>query len=163
LSPCSLPKVFSKFQQLFPPTEDRECVVGDRAAPLRSHDRSGRIGQIVYDRAGAGSARFARGVGARRGFAQWLQPQRPLACGAARGVNPVRILKVIEGAWHDSCLMDHVDLLANGPIYLMDRGFYAIDLVARWTARRVRFIVRGKYTHLRYEVQWTIGLPRKIG
>ena len=28
---------------------------------------------------------------------------------AARGVNPVRILKVIEGAWHDSRLMDDVE------------------------------------------------------
>jgi len=47
---------------------------------------------------------------------------------AARGVNPVRLLKVIEGAWSDAPLMADVELIAEGPIYLMDRGFYAIDL-----------------------------------
>jgi hypothetical protein len=85
------------------------------------------------------------------------------ALNAPRGVNPVRILKVIEGAWHDSCLMDEVALEADGPMYLMDRGFYAIDLVARWTGQGVRFIVRAKRTKIRYDVQWTIGLARRIG
>ena len=82
---------------------------------------------------------------------------------AARGVNPVRILQVIEGAWHDSRLMSDVKLLAQGPIYLMDRGFYAIDLVARWIGQRVRFIVRAKCTHLRYTVLQRRGVPRKEG
>jgi len=85
------------------------------------------------------------------------------ALNAERGVNPVRILKVIEGAWHDSCLMDDVALEADGPIYLMDRGFYAIDLAARWAEQGVRFIVRAKLTHLRYDVEWTMGLPRRAG
>jgi hypothetical protein len=82
---------------------------------------------------------------------------------AARGVNPVRILKVIEGAWSDAPLMAEVELAADGPIYLMDRGFYAIDLVARWIRRRVRFIVRAKRTKIRYDVEWTMGLARHIG
>jgi hypothetical protein len=84
------------------------------------------------------------------------------AIDAARGMNPVRVLKVIEGPWHDACLMDDVDLVAAGPIYLMDRGFYAIDLVARWIERRVRFIVRAKCTHLRYEVEEQRGAPRRV-
>jgi hypothetical protein len=82
---------------------------------------------------------------------------------AARGANPVRILKVIEGAWHDSRLMEDVELQAQGPIYLMDRGFYAIDLVARWVKQRVRFIVRAKLTHLCYEVVEYRGAPRRVG
>lgn len=81
----------------------------------------------------------------------------------ARGANPVRILKVIAGAWHDSCLMEGVELRAAGPVYLMDRGFYAIDLVARWIAQQVRFIVRAKRTHLRYEVERVVGKPRRVG
>jgi len=84
------------------------------------------------------------------------------AIDAARGVNPVRILKVIEGAWHDSCLMEDVALLANGPVYLMDRGFYAIDLVARWIQHNVRFIVRAKLTNLRYAVEAHQGAPRQV-
>jgi hypothetical protein len=85
------------------------------------------------------------------------------ALNAARGASPVRILKTIEGAWGDASLMADVDLIADGPIYLMDRGFYAIDLVAQWIGRGVRFIVRAKRTKIRYDVEWTMGLPRKIG
>ena len=82
---------------------------------------------------------------------------------SARGVNPVRILKMIEGAWGDAPLMAGVELIADGPIYLMDRGFYAIDLVARWIERRVRFIVRAKSTKIRYEVLRTMGRVRRAG
>ena len=82
---------------------------------------------------------------------------------AARGVNPVRILKVIEGAWHDSRAIRDAALTANGPVYLMDRGFYAIDLLAGWAREGVRFIVRAKRTHLRYDVERTVGPPRRIG
>ena len=82
---------------------------------------------------------------------------------AARGVNPVRILKLIEGAWSDAPLMAGVDLIAEGPLYLMDRGFYAIDLVASWIKRRVRFIVRAKRTKIRYDVLRTLGRARRAG
>jgi hypothetical protein len=85
------------------------------------------------------------------------------ALNAARGVNPVRILKIIEGAWSDTPLMADVELAADGPIYLMDRGFYAIDLVAHWIRERVRFIVRAKRTKMRYEVLRTMGRPRRVG
>jgi hypothetical protein len=81
---------------------------------------------------------------------------------AAPGSNPVRILKVIQGPWYDACLMDDVELQAAGPIYLMDRGFYAIDLVARWAQQGVQFIVRAKRTHLRYEVEEHRGAPRRV-
>ena len=82
---------------------------------------------------------------------------------AARGVNPVRILKLIEGAWSDAPLMAEVELSADGPIYLMDRGFYAIDLVARWIGRQVRFIVRAKRTKIRYDVLRRLGPARRTG
>jgi len=86
-----------------------------------------------------------------------------LALDAARGVNPVCIIKIIEGAWHDSRLIRSVELIAQGPTYLMDRGFYAIDLVTRWTQRRVRFIVRAKRANLRYGTVRRIGPARRIG
>lgn len=79
---------------------------------------------------------------------------------AAPGINPVRIIKTIEGAWSDSVLMKQVDLDPNGPIYLMDRGFYAIDMVARWIGGRVNFIVRAKRTKIRYEIERVMGPPR---
>lgn len=85
------------------------------------------------------------------------------ALDAARGVNPVLWLKVIEGAWHDSRAIRGVALVAKGPVYLMDRGFYAIDLLARWQREQVRFIVRAKRTHLRYDVVRTVGRPRRVG
>lgn len=82
---------------------------------------------------------------------------------AARCINPVRILKIIEGSWSDAPLMADVGLATDGPIYLMDRGFYVIDLVARWIGGRVRFIVRAKRTKIRYEPLRTMGRPRRIG
>lgn len=85
------------------------------------------------------------------------------ALNAARGVNPIRILKTIEGGWSDARLIDGVELIARGPVYLMDRGFYAIDLVAHWIGCGVRFIVRAKKTKMRYELLWTMGAARRIG
>lgn len=103
-----------------------------------------------------GCARISRmAVG---GAVLWM-----FALDAARGVNPVRVLKVIEGAWSDAPLMADVRLTPNGPIYLMDRGFYAIDLVAGWVRNDVRFIVRAKRTHMRYAVDWTKGPARRVG
>lgn len=63
---------------------------------------------------------------------------------AAADCCPVRVLKVVAGAWHDSKEMIGVDLIADGPIYLMDRGFYALGLIQSWMERRVRFIVRAR-------------------
>jgi len=42
-------------------------------------------------------------------------------------------------------------------------GFYAIDLVARWIGRRVRFIVRAKRTKIRYDVLRTMGRAARPG
>ncbi len=82
---------------------------------------------------------------------------------AARGCCPVKVLKVVEGAWHDTTVMRDVELLARGPIYLMDRGFYAFDLLEKWLKDEVRFIVRARRRSLRYQVLKTISAPRWIG
>lgn len=71
---------------------------------------------------------------------------------AAKGVCPVKVLKTVHGAWHDSVIMRKVSLIANGPIYLMDRGFYCIDLLAQWLHDQVRFIVRVKQRELKYDL-----------
>lgn len=64
------------------------------------------------------------------------------AVDAARGLSPVRVLKVIQGAWNDSCRMKDVALEPRGPVYLMDRGFFSVVLIERWLGEGVRFIVR---------------------
>ena len=64
---------------------------------------------------------------------------------AARGTCPVRVLKVMAGAWHDSKQMIGVELIARGPVYLMDRGFYALRLIQTWSEQKVRFIVRARH------------------
>ena len=51
---------------------------------------------------------------------------------APRGVNPVTILKVIRGPWHDTKTIVDAPLTPKGPIYLMDRGFWSIGLIAHW-------------------------------
>lgn len=82
---------------------------------------------------------------------------------AAAGVTPVKVLKVIEGAWHDSKVMRGVSLIPNGPIYLMDRGFYALEVIRKWLDEKVRFIVRVKEKNLVYDVVRTVSKPRTIG
>jgi hypothetical protein len=82
---------------------------------------------------------------------------------AAKGISPVKVLKLIEGAWHDTTVMRGVELIARGPVYLMDRGFYAFDLIERWLAQQVRFIVRVREHDLLYEVWQTLSAPRWIG
>jgi hypothetical protein len=82
---------------------------------------------------------------------------------AAKGISPVKVLKLIEGAWHDTTVMRGVELIARGPVYLMDRGFYAFDLIERWLAQQVRFIVRVREHDLLYEVRQTFSAPRRIG
>lgn len=79
------------------------------------------------------------------------------------GESPVEVLKLTDGAWHDSCLMAGVLLLAKGPVYLMDRGFYALALLANWQRECVRFIVRVKKSSLVYTELKTLSLPRRIG
>lgn len=76
------------------------------------------------------------------------------ALDACRSLSPVRVLAVMStGSWCDCKVIADVKLQAGGPIYLMDRGFYTIDLVAQWIAAGVRFIVRARGGRdLRYEV-----------
>jgi hypothetical protein len=82
---------------------------------------------------------------------------------AVNGVCPVKVLKLVQGAWHDTQVMRSVELIAQGPVYLMDRGFYAFDLLERWLAQQVRFIVRVREHDLVYEVLRTLSQPRRIG
>lgn len=82
---------------------------------------------------------------------------------ATRGICPVKILKLVEGAWHDTQAMRSVELIARGPVYLMDRGFYAFDLLDRWLTQKVRFIVRAREHDLVFDVVRKLSQPRRIG
>jgi hypothetical protein len=83
---------------------------------------------------------------------------------SARGVCPVKILRIMSGAWHDTKTIRGARLIARGPIYLMDRGFYALDLVEQWLEQKVRFVVRVKHDRdLVYEPVRTMGCPRRHG
>lgn len=82
---------------------------------------------------------------------------------AARGVCPVKVLKVVQGAWHDTVIMRGIKLIARGPLYLMDRGFYCYELMEQWVADKVRFIVRIKERSFSHEALRTVGKPRRHG
>lgn len=82
---------------------------------------------------------------------------------ARAGVCPVQILRTIAGAWHDGTIMRTVTLIANGPIYLMDRGFYALDLIEQWLSQGVHFIVRVNAGNFQYEPIRALAGPRRIG
>ncbi len=81
---------------------------------------------------------------------------------AAPGSCPVRILCTIAGGWRDAGLMKAMKLLARRPIYLMDRGFYAMGLIQSWNQTGVRFIVRAPFTSL-YEVLGQAARPHAYG
>jgi hypothetical protein len=81
---------------------------------------------------------------------------------SAAGECPVRLLKSVRGAWHDTRLMADVALEPRGPVYLMDRGFYRIDQIAEWLDDRVRFIVRARAKDLHYEIVKTLTKPRRL-
>ena len=85
-----------------------------------------------------------------------------MTVGAARGVCPVRVLKVMAGAWRDTAQMAGVRLQAQGPLYLMDRGFYGLRLIEGWLVQRVRFIVRARGDAC-YQVQKEISAARPYG
>lgn len=82
---------------------------------------------------------------------------------AARATCPVKILAVVEGAWCDSRVLRDVPLLPQGPVYLMDRGFCALELVRQWLDRKVRFILRMRRRTLFYEVLEVLSSPRRAG
>ena len=82
---------------------------------------------------------------------------------SASGMSPVKLLKTIRGAWHDTTVARETQLASNGPIYLMDRGFYALDLVERWITDTVHFIVRARERCLHHEVLRHLSAARAIG
>ena len=81
---------------------------------------------------------------------------------AERGVSPVRILKLIEGAWNDSMQIRAVQLVPHGPRYIMDRGFYAIINLVRWLEEGVHFVLRARKSELVYEEVRKLGKPRQL-
>lgn len=81
---------------------------------------------------------------------------------AKRGTCPVSILRTMAGAWMDAGLMKGVALIARGPIYLMDRGFYSLGLIENWRTQGVRFVMRAKHNSI-YEVIRNMGSGRKYG
>ena len=69
---------------------------------------------------------------------------------APRGVNPVTILNVIRGPWHDTQTIRDAPLTPKGPIYLMDRGFWSIPRIVHWLGANIHFIVRVKKQDFKY-------------
>lgn len=82
------------------------------------------------------------------------------AINARPGSCAVRILKTVVGAWRDATRMRGVALEPDGPIYLMDRGFFALDLIRDWLTQKVRFIVRVR-KDATYEVLKSLGRRRR--
>lgn len=82
---------------------------------------------------------------------------------AVRDVSPVRVLKITEGAWHDTTVMRKVDLIARGPVYLMDRGFYALALLDQWLHEQVRFLVRVRKRSLKFDILRELSPPCRVG
>ena len=76
--------------------------------------------------------------------------------------SPVRLLKLIRGAWNDSTFMQSIKLVPDCPVYLMDRGFYSIDNISLWLERKVRFIIRVRKTKLMYEIVRSLTPPGKL-
>jgi len=85
-----------------------------------------------------------------------------LCLAARRGECAVRVLKVTEGAWHDGKRMKGVALVADGPVCLMDRGFFVLERVRDWPRGRVRFIVRVRHDAV-YQVLKALSPPRRYG
>lgn len=82
---------------------------------------------------------------------------------AGRGVCPVKVLQILEGAWSDVKALRQTPLMSRGPLYLMDRGFYALDLLERWNRESVHYIVRVKRGNLAYEPLRPWSGPRAAG
>lgn len=70
---------------------------------------------------------------------------------APSGQSPLQVLRVMAGAWSDAVALWASSLVARGPLYLMDRGFWSLRLVADLLEREVRFVLRVTASH----VQWT--------
>jgi hypothetical protein len=83
--------------------------------------------------------------------------------GGARGGCPVQVLRLVAGAWHDAAQLRTLALVARGPLYLLDRGFYALDLMASWLLQQVHFIVRVRVRSFVYEPLLWLGPKRRLG
>ncbi len=81
-------------------------------------------------------------------------------CGVMCGFNldtgpeqcPVHIHRIMRGGWNDTYQVRRVELIAQGPIYITDRGFYSLETMCRWRGEKVHFISRAKKQNLTYEV-----------
>lgn len=85
-----------------------------------------------------------------------------LILGAPRNSSPLVILKTMAGAWNDSAQIRGAALVARGPLYIMDRGFYAIGNLVEWLHQGVRFLLRARGKDLQYEPLKTLGKPRAL-
>ena len=81
---------------------------------------------------------------------------------APAGANPIRIFNLMEGAWHDTQTLAAEALEPRGPLYLMDRGFWALEAVGRWVERKVNFIARARGRDFQFEPIRTRGPARLI-
>jgi hypothetical protein len=81
---------------------------------------------------------------------------------ARGGCAPVRMLKLVHKACNDAGHSRSLEL-AQGPIYLMDRGFWCFESMRRWAQAKVRFVVRARKDLCIYHAVKVMGQPRKIG
>ena len=81
---------------------------------------------------------------------------------APRGAHPIQILKITAGPWSDTKTVGQADLVAGGPVYLMDRGFWALDLVGDWIDRDVRFILRVSAHDFQFRTIRLVGPKRTL-
>ncbi len=78
---------------------------------------------------------------------------------ACEGQSPVEILKIMPGGWNDSYKVRDIGLVAAGPIYIADRGFYSLQTMQMWRTQNVHFIVRAKKHNLSYSVVESLPAP----
>lgn len=128
-----------------PPTQFR--LVALDAMPLTLDNRRGRACARLNDQ--------TRGGGVLWAF--WLK--------APAGACPLQPLYLMRGAWSDTGLIRAArrQLIRHGPLYLLDRGFYAIHLIAAWLQDHVRFIVRAKCNEVMLAPDTICGAPRQLG
>jgi hypothetical protein len=128
-----------------PPTQFR--LVALDAMPLTLDNRRGRACAPLNDK--------TRGGGVLWAF--WLK--------APPGCCPLQPLYRMQGAWSDTGLIRAArnQLLRNGPLYLLDRGFYAIKLIVAWLHDQVRFIVRARRNEVVLAPDTICGPPRQEG
>lgn len=126
-----------------PPTTTRHLVALD-AMPMTLGQGRGRACRPYNN--------VARGGGVL--WAVWLKPP-PGCC-------PLCQLSLMRGSWSDVKLLRAAHLLAQGPIYLLDRGFFAIDLVAAWLRRGVHFIQRAPLDQVYVEPEKVCGPERWV-